>query len=68
MRYLVGTLEGLLGLLFLVAAVTQFLKGNLGFVPLATILFVVIIGAWFLKKAYDNFRSSKGRSDLTLPR
>lgn len=57
MRYLAGTLEALLALLFISAAVTQVIKGNLGAVSIATYLVMIALGGWLAKKAIDNFRA-----------
>lgn len=57
MRYVAGTLEALLALLFISAAVTQVIKGNLGAVSIAACLLIIAFGGWLAKKAVDNFRA-----------
>lgn len=57
MRYVVGILEALLALAFIVTAIIQLVRGNFGATGLASSLVLIAVGAWLAKMAVGNFRS-----------
>ena len=65
MRFVVGTVEGLLALLCIVTLVRQFLSGSGGggAVGFAGGVVILALGGWLAKLAIGNFRSPAPKAE-----
>ena len=65
MRFVLGTLEGLLALMCFATIVRQFLSGSGsgGFVGFATAVVILALGGWLAKLAVANFRAPAPKAE-----